>query len=190
MLRSLCFAVLLILPLAAHAQQGGHGQGAGMTHEMSGAMAPASRPHEPGQAAFAAIQEIVTILVADPATDWSKVDIESLRQHLIDMDNVTLRAQVEATPTSDGMRYTVSGEGAVRESIRRMVRAHVETMSGANGMTFEAEDAPDGAVMTVRVAEANALVRLKGLGFIGLMTLGMHHQGHHLMIASGRSPHH
>ncbi len=32
--------------------------------------------------------------MADPETDSSQVDIEALRQHLIDMDNVTLRARV------------------------------------------------------------------------------------------------
>ena len=37
-----------------------------------------------GHDAFGAIQEIVQILDADPNTDWSKVDLEALRQHLID----------------------------------------------------------------------------------------------------------
>jgi len=31
--------------------------------------------------------------------------------------------------------------------------------------------------------------KLKGLGSFGLMTLGMHHQIHHLMIARGQNPH-
>ena len=46
----------------------------------------------PGQAAFGAIEEIVQKLEADPATDWSKVNIGALREHLIDMNEVTLRA--------------------------------------------------------------------------------------------------
>src|SRR5438046_3161300 len=44
-----------------------------------------SAPREPGQSAFAAIQEIVALLEADPGTDWTKVDIEALRRHLVDM---------------------------------------------------------------------------------------------------------
>jgi hypothetical protein len=36
---------------------------------------------------------IVQILDADPKTDWSKVDFEALRQHLIDMNEVTLKAK-------------------------------------------------------------------------------------------------
>jgi hypothetical protein len=41
-------------------------------------------PTEPGQSAFAAIQEIVVLLEAGPTTDWSKVNLEPLchrRQH-------------------------------------------------------------------------------------------------------------
>ena len=49
-------------------------------------------PTMPGQEAFGTIQEIVRILEADPATDWSKVNIAALREHLIDMDEVTMRA--------------------------------------------------------------------------------------------------
>ena len=49
-----------------------------------------------GQGAFAAIQEVVEILAADPKTDWSKVNIDALRQHLVDMDNVTLSANMVA----------------------------------------------------------------------------------------------
>lgn len=50
------------------------------------------QPALPGQDAFGAIQEIVQILQSDPTTDWSKVNISALRQHLIDMNEVTLRA--------------------------------------------------------------------------------------------------
>ena len=45
-----------------------------------------------GQDAFGTIQEIVRILEADPTTDWSKVNIAALREHLIDMNEVTLHA--------------------------------------------------------------------------------------------------
>jgi hypothetical protein len=146
-------------------------------------------PTQPGQAAFAAIQEIVEILNADPKTDWSKVDIESLRQHLIDMNNVTLAAEVKSEPTEAGMRFTVTGAGAVRDSIRRMVLAHAATMNGFEGWSFEASEFDGGSTLTVR-PPASDTAKLRGLGFIGVMTLGMHHQMHHLMIARGEHPHH
>jgi len=51
-----------------------------------------STPRMVGQDAFGAIREIVRILDADPKTDWSKVDLEALRQHLIDMNEVNATA--------------------------------------------------------------------------------------------------
>src|SRR5690348_4894459 len=55
---------------------------------------PAGVPVQPGQAAFGAAQEIVRMLLADPGTDWSKVNVDALRQHLIDMNEVVMRAKV------------------------------------------------------------------------------------------------
>ena len=59
-------------------------------HTMKHGNSAAVTATQPGQSAFAAIQEIVDILEADPKTDWSKVNIDALREHLVDMSNVTL----------------------------------------------------------------------------------------------------
>lgn len=160
------------------------GQTAAQGHEMHNT-APALR--EGGQSAFAAIQEITAALMADPSTDWSKVDIEALRQHLIDMDNVTLRAEVAREDINGGARFIVSStEPTVVASIRAMVLAHVATMNGVESWDMWAEEVDSGAVMTVTGSDT---ARIRGLGFIGLMTVGMHHQAHHLALASGRNPH-
>ena len=143
---------------------------------------------EPGQGAFAAIQEIVEILIADPKTDWSKVNIDALRRHLIDMNDVTLAANVKNEPIDGGMRFDVTGEGPVRDSIRRMTTAHAATMNGVDGWKFEATEIDGGASLTVH-APAKDADKLRGLGFLGVLTFGMHHQMHHLMIARGESPH-
>ena len=108
------------------------------THDHGAMMMGSDMPGETGQAAFAAVQEIVAMLDADPATDWTKVDIEALRQHLIDMNNVTLGAAVEAAEVEGGIRFSVSGEGPARESVRRMVMAHAATMNGVDGWQFVA----------------------------------------------------
>lgn len=141
-------------------------------------------PSQSGQSAFAAIQEIVGILEADPTTDWNKVNIEGLRQHLIDMDNVTLRAQVKSEPTPDGMKFIVSGEGPVKEAVQRMIMAHAATMNGVGDWVFTGTETESGAILTVAAPAADT-ERLAGLGFIGVMAEGMHHQTHHLMIARG-----
>ena len=142
MLARLLVAVALSLPLPALAQ--GDAMEA-MHHRMMTGTRSTGIPAEPGQSAFAAIQEIVGLLEADPSTDWSKVDIEALRRHLIDMDNVTLHAQVVAEPVAGGMRFIVTGPAGVSDSIRRMVVAHAATMDGTSGWTMTAEERPDGA---------------------------------------------
>lgn len=142
---------------------------------------------EGGQSAFSAIQEIVTLLMADPDTDWSRVDIEALRQHLIDMDNVTLRAAVETQDIDGGARFlATSDDPTVTASIRAMVPAHVTTMNGVEGWQMQAEEIPSGAALTVTGPDT---ARIRALGFIGIMTVGMHHQGHHYALARGKNPH-
>ncbi len=154
-----------------------------------GMMMDGTLPQETGQSAFAAIQEIVSKLSGNPATDWSKVDIEGLRQHLIDMNNVTMGAVASASPSGGSMRFTVTGDGAVRDSIKRMVLAHAATMNGINGWAFAAEATDSGAILTVTPPDPASMAKLKALGFIGILTLGMHHQSHHWMLANGMSPH-
>jgi hypothetical protein len=174
--------VAALVPACAFAQQSHPHHDHGADHQVMTA------PRQAGQSAFAAIQEIVEMLVADPGTDWRKVDIEALRQHLIDMDNVTLRSTVSSAPIEGGMTYSVEGEGPVQGSIRRMILAHAETMNGIEGWTMKAAQTDRGATLTV-VAPERDQNKLKALGFIGVMTLGMHHQQHHLMIARGEHPH-
>jgi len=53
---------------------------------------------------------------------------------------------------------------------------------------MNAAEIDDGATLTV-IAPAKDAARLRGLGFIGVLTQGMHHQMHHLMIAKGENPH-
>ncbi|WP_081536003.1 hypothetical protein [Rhodovulum sp. P5] len=171
---------LVALPAMAMAQQG---------HDMAGHHmgAPLDGPTEAGQAAFAAIAEIVGILQADPATDWSRVDIDALRQHLVDMDNVTLHANVASRDIDGGADFAVTAESAdVATSIRAMVPAHAAMMTGAQGLMMATEPLPDGVRLTV-TGPAPEMIR--GLGFFGIMALGGHHQPHHLAIARGQAPH-
>ena len=184
----IAFILSLIFPVHAFAQVGHERHMDGHQAMMSGQHAAAA-PVQPGQGAFAAIQEIVGLLEADPSTDWSKVNIEALRQHLIDMDNVTLRAEVKSDSIDGGVRFAVSGTDAVRDSVQRMITAHAATMNGVGDWKFTAAMTHDGAILTV-TAPAKDQVKLRGLGFIGALTRGMHHQSHHLMISRGADPHH
>ena len=148
----------------------------------------AALPESPGQDAFGAIQEIVQILQADPATDWSKVNIGALREHLVDMNEVTLRANAAERMTDTSIVVDVTGEGRTLEAIRRMVPAHVRELAGS-GWKADTADLPKGVRLTVAATDAVPLVKLKALGFIGIMVQGGHHQPHHLMMAKGAFAH-
>lgn len=151
--------------------------------------APAAMPTLPGQDAFGAIQEIVQILQADPATDWSKVNLAALREHLVDMNEVTLRAVATESPIDGGVAIAVTGSGRTLDGIRRMIPAHGQELNRLNGWRATTEALPDGVRLTVTSTDPAQVVRLRALGFAGLLVSGAHHQPHHLMMARGEHFH-
>jgi hypothetical protein len=155
-----------------------HGQG------MHGGM-----PTMPGQDAFGAMAEIVQALEADPNTDWSKVDLEALRQHLIDMNDVTLNSVAVAKPIEGGLEIRVTGTGRTRAAIQRMVPMHAMEIDGMNGWSAKAQRVGDGVLLAVTSSSAKEVQHIRGLGFIGIMVSGSHHQPHHLAMAKGEDPH-
>ena len=204
---ALALSAALLAATAAHAQSSAHQHALppGDTpptatpmdhaahHAAMGAAQPSGTagavPTMPGQDAFGTIQEIIRILDADPATDWSKVDIEALRQHLIDMNEVTLNAKAAATPVDGGARFAVTGDGRTLDAIRRMVPAHAREMNGVDGWAMSTAPLPDGVLLTVTAADPHQTARIRGLGFIGIMAQGSHHQMHHLAMARGGFAH-
>ena len=178
----LAMAVATAQPAVDHAQ---------MDH--SAMVAPAAsavaEPKEPGQSAYAAIGEIVRILVADPATDWSKVDVDALRRHLVDMDAVTLRSAVATTRLANGARFVVTGAPDTAAAIKRMVTSHFSQPDVGTGWKFAASPRPDGAVIEVTAADPANAQRIAALGFYGILSMGDHHQPHHLMMARGGMKH-
>lgn len=178
-MRSL-LATLLLFPAVLGAQD----HSAHTQHQAAAARVPV----EVGQDAYAAIAEIVAILTADPRTDWSKVDIEALRQHLRDMHLVTLSSTVTVTPVPGGAEFAVTGPGEVADAVRRMAHAHAMATKAELPFAVTVRDA--GAVTHVRLTAPDGqdtalTARIRGLGFIGWVASGGHHQAHHLAIARG-----
>jgi hypothetical protein len=162
----------------------------GPMHGMPHGAATTGAPTMPGQDAFGAIGEIVRMLDADPSTDWSKVDLERLRQHLIDMNEVVLRAQVKQTTVPGGLLMDVTGSGRTEEAIRAMVVPHAAELDRMPMFAAKTEPIRGGVRLTVIAEAANdakAVARLRGLGFIGLLTVGAHHGPHHLGMARGET---
>jgi hypothetical protein len=69
-----------------------------------------------------------------------------------------------------------------------MVPAHARELA-AMGWTARTEDAADGVRLTVTSKDPRQAVKLKALGFMGIMVQGAHHQPHHLMMARGAFAH-
>ena len=193
--RSLVLVPALFFSVSLGAQAappGGMVHTPGMKHTPGMEHPSPAQPEQGGHAAFATIQEIVKILEADSTTDWAKVDLEALRQHLIDMDLVTMRARVSATKVPGGLVMDVTGQSDVAAAIRRMLPAHAPTLQAVDAWNATTTALPNGTRMTVvarRASDTATVNRIRGLGFIGLMTTGAHHQSHHLMIAKGAGAH-
>lgn len=149
---------------------------------------PGGGPSMPGQDAFGAIAEIVTILEADASTDWSKVDLERLRQHLIDMNEVVLHTAVAQVPVSGGLAMEITGTGRTEPAIRAMVVPHAAELDRTPEWSAKTETIAGGVRLTVvakKPDDAKLVARIRGLGFAGLITTGAHHQPHHLAMARG-----
>jgi hypothetical protein len=156
----------------------------GWRRGMMGHHAADGEPASAGQEAFGAIREIVQMLEADASTDWSKVNIAALREHLIDMNEVTLNAAVEQQSLPDGIEITVTGEGRTLAAIKRMVPAHVAELTRM-GWNAKIDGLVNGVKLVVTSAKPSEVVKLNALGYMGIMVQGGHHQPHHLMIAKG-----
>ena len=176
------------------AQQGGHdmaGMDMSSMHHMQRPNAAPSGLNQGGQAAFAAISEATAALETDPKTDWSKANIDALRQHLVDMDNVTLRADVSRTDVPGGVRFAItSADPRVEESINRMTRLHLGMANKEGPYRWVAEAMAKGTALTVTGPTALDQAKIRSLGFFGLLTEGVHHEAHHMMLAAGEPMNH
>ena len=160
---------------------------AGMDHS-SHAAGATSVSSPAGQDAYATIAAIVAALESDSTTDWSKVNIEALRQHLIVMNEVRLHARSTQSSIPGGARMDVTGDGHVAESIRAMWHAHATMLAGMGPYRASVDDIPGGARVTVTAADPRdqkTVAKIRALGSSGLLTLGNHHASHHMALARG-----
>jgi hypothetical protein len=177
----LCSTVVLAMPTFAAEHE----------HQHHGAMPTATPLTAPGNDAFAAIQEVVEKLLADPKTDWSRVNLEALRQHLVDMENFTLNVEVTAQkPIDGGAEFTVKATtpGAAG-SLDRLFSAHPAILKQESGWDMTAKKNSDGSFTARVTGKPEDAAKIRGLGYIGLVAYGKHHQAHHWQMATGGDPH-
>ena len=146
---------------------------------------------EPGNDAFGTIQEVVRKLRANPHTDWSKVNLEALRQHLVDMDNFTKHVSVVSKRNiKSGVELQVRADNkAASQSLARALSAHPRMIKEEFGWDIAVSGNGPEYRMRVTSPRPQDVEQIRGLGYIGIMALGQHHQMHHWMIATGGHPH-
>lgn len=180
-------------PAPGHQMGQPHQMGPQMDHRMHGhhMTGPAAgAPTMPGQGAFGAIAEVVKLLDAAPDTDWSKVDLERLRQHLIDMNEVVLRSDVKSSPVPGGLAIDITGAARTERAIRAMVVPHAVELGQVPEWVAETEPILGGVRLSVTARkpdDAKTVARIRGLGFAGLLVQGGHHGPHHLAMAKGEA---
>lgn len=156
-----------------------------MNHQhMMGANTPLTLP---GNDVFGTIQEAVHKLEADSTTDWSKVNLEGLRQHLLDMKAFTEEVKVvEQKPIDKGIWIRVKPETArAKGALKRMFSMHPAMLKQEKGWDMTAEKEGDDWVINCTTENTAEVAKVRGLGYIGLLAEGAHHQMHHWMIVKG-----
>lgn len=146
---------------------------------------------EAGNDAFGTIQEVINKLNSDPNTDWNKVNIEALRQHLRDMNEMTLNVDlVFQNVIKGGLQVTVRPTTESADSaLERVFKAHPGQLQHDTGWVMKVEKNNGQYTITTTSDDPEEADKIRGLGYIGLMAYGAHHQRHHWAMATGKAAH-
>jgi len=87
------------------------------------------------------------------------------------------------------LEIAVTGSDRTLAAIQRMVPAHAREINGLNGWSATTAPLSSGVVLTVTAADPKVVQHIRGLGFIGLLVSGSHHQPHHLAMVTGEFMH-
>ena len=162
------------------------GIAAAQQHHMKQESSPLTMP---GNEIFGTIQEVIHKLEADPNTDWSKVNLEALRQHLLDMKAFTEEVDVVGKkPIANGVEIHVRPQTKRAEgALERLFSIHPKMLKQEKGWNMTAKQNGNQLwTITCTTKKPSEVKKIRALGYIGLLAEGSHHQLHHWMIATGR----
>jgi hypothetical protein len=183
--------LLTALAFNAHAAET-HTNHSAVTHMPGGHAMHGKAPLEsPGNEVFGAIREVIEKLEADPDTNWSQVDLEGLRRHLVDMLNFTVNVDVPLQrPIEKGFEAVVKPTTPeARQSLKRVFAAHPPQLKVETGWAMGIVEKDGSFIITVTTEKPSEVAKVRGLGYIGVMAIGSHHVHHHWMLATGQHPH-
>jgi len=177
-------SLIFVIPAVSAEEMNHHQDGLAAMHHHQVLM-------EPGNDAFGTIQEVVRKLRENPHTDWSRVNLEALRQHLVDMDNFTKHvSEISKRNIQSGVELEVRADSeAASQSLARALSAHPRMIKDEFGWDIAVSGKGPDFRMRVTSPRPEDVEQIRGLGYIGIMAMGQHHQMHHWIIATGGNPH-
>jgi hypothetical protein len=181
-------AMIMAMPMAS-----AHMHHANMNHAAMMGNNTATTPvvlTESGTDPFATLQEVITALEANTSTNWEKVNIEALRLHLVEMQDMTINVDVKHQYIDNGFQAVVTPTtNRAVKSLTRVLSGHPAQMKAETGWDMQVSNNDDIFTLTVVSKKAHEVAKIRGLGYIGVMSYGNHHQPHHWAMASGENPH-
>lgn len=190
---SLLLITLFVMPVIAETQSELSLQSQAKTqHSVLNHPQSSDRLTESGTDIFATIQEVIRKLSADPETDWSKVNLEALREHLRDMFEFSYHVDVIAQrPTTHGVIIVVKPlSNRAQSALEKVLSAHPAMLKMETGWDMQSSSSQGLYTITVTTTNPTEVDKIRGLGYIGLLAIGHHHQLHHWAMATGQNPHH
>lgn len=146
---------------------------------------------EAGNDIFGTIQEVIVNLNASPNTDWTKVDMPALKMHLFDMRDMTINIEVvsqKALHNGSEILIRPTDERA-RQAMERILSAHPAQLKKEAKWEMQVQKKGLQYLLTTTTDKPEEVSKIIGLGYIGLMAYGRHHQAHHFSLATGGNPH-
>jgi len=107
------------------------------------------------------------------------------------MRNFTLDVDViKQTRIKNGIEVILAPNNKqVGESLVRVFAAHLGQLKKETGWDMKTFKQGNSYKITVTANAQEDIVKIQGLGYIGIMTWGNHHQSPHWMMAKGGNPH-
>ncbi|MBL4761608.1 MAG: hypothetical protein JKY93_02795 [Gammaproteobacteria bacterium] len=180
--------MIMVMPMAsAHMHHANMDHASMMSHSQVAAPAILT---ESGTDPFATLQEVITALEAGPDTDWEKVNIEALRLHLVEMQDMTINVQVKQQRIDNGFQAVVTPTtNRAVKSLTNVLSGHPAQMKAETGWDMQVQNKRGIFTLTATTKKTQDVAKIRGLGYIGVMAYGNHHQPHHWAMASGDNPH-
>ena len=162
-----------------------------MHHEQHMMKTTDSALKEAGNDIFSTIQEVIDKLNNDPDTDWGKVDIEALRQHLLDMNDMATNVEIiNQKPLNNGLEVVVQALTARAETtLAKVFNVHPVYLKRETGWNMLVVRNNKQFIVSTTTQDPKQVKKIIALSYIGLMAYGNHHQPHHWGISTSQNPH-